>query len=63
MIQTATIQITLEILGVVVVVGIDESKGARRAVGTLAPDRLGHCPIRTPEAFVSGLLPAVSPHP
>ena len=61
MIQTATIQITLEILGVVV--GIDESKGAWRILGTLAPDRLGHCPIRTPEAFVSGLLPAVSPHP
>jgi hypothetical protein len=39
MIQAATIQITLEILGAVV--GIDESKGAWRALGTLAPDRLG----------------------
>jgi hypothetical protein len=61
MIPTATIQITLEMLGVVA--GIDESKGAWRTLGTLAPHRLGHCPIMTPEAFVSGLLPAVSPHP
>jgi hypothetical protein len=61
MIQTATIQFTLEVLGVVA--GIDESKGAWHALGTLAPDRPGHCPIRTPEAFVSGVLPAVSPHP
>jgi hypothetical protein len=38
MIQTATIQITLEILGDVA--GIDESKGAGRTLGTLARDRL-----------------------
>jgi Fic family protein len=38
MIQSATIRITLEILGLVV--GIDEFKGAWRALGTLAPDRL-----------------------
>jgi hypothetical protein len=37
MIQTATIQITLEILGIVA--GIDESKGAWRTLGTRAPDR------------------------
>ena len=34
----ATIQITLEILGLVA--GIYEFKGAWRALGTLAPDRL-----------------------
>ena len=38
MIQTATVQITPEILGMVA--GIDEFKGAWRALGTLAPDRL-----------------------
>jgi Fic family protein len=38
MIQPATIQITPEILGLVA--GIDEFKGAWRALGTLAPDRL-----------------------
>ena len=38
MIQTAAIQFTLEILGVVA--GIDELKGALRTFGTLAPDRL-----------------------
>jgi len=38
MIQTAAIQFTLEILGVVA--GIDELKGAWRTLGTLAPDRL-----------------------
>lgn len=37
-IQSATIQITPEILGLVA--GIDEFKGAWRALGTLAPDRL-----------------------
>ena len=61
MIQTATIQFTLEVLGFVA--GIDESKGVWHALGTLAPDRPGHCPISTPEVFASGLLPAVSPHP
>jgi len=25
--------------------------------------RVGRCPIMTPDAFVSGLPPAVSPHP
>jgi len=38
MIQSATLQITPEILGLVA--GIDEFKGAWRALGTLAPDRL-----------------------
>ena len=38
MIQSASIQITPEILGLVA--GIDEFKGAWRALGTLAPDRL-----------------------
>ena len=38
MIQSATIQITPEMLGMVA--GIDEFKGAWRALGTLAPDRL-----------------------
>jgi Fic family protein len=38
MIQTATLQITSEILSLVA--GIDEFKGAWRAFGTLAPDRL-----------------------
>ena len=38
MIQSATIQITPEILRLVA--GIDEFKGAWRALGTLAPDRL-----------------------
>ena len=38
MIRSATIQITPEILGLVA--GIDEFKGAWRALGTLAPDRL-----------------------
>lgn len=38
MIQTASIQITPEILGLIA--GIDEFKGAWRALGTLAPDRL-----------------------
>ena len=38
MIQSETIQITPEILGLVA--GIDEFKGAWRALGTLAPDRL-----------------------
>ena len=38
MIQSATIQITPEILGLVA--SIDEFKGAWRALGTLAPDRL-----------------------
>ena len=38
MIQSATIQITAEILSLVA--GIDEFKGAWRALGTLAPDRL-----------------------
>ena len=38
MIQTAAIQITPEILSLVA--GIDEFKGAWRALGTLAPDRL-----------------------
>ena len=38
MIQSAAIQITPEILGLVA--GIDEFKGAWRALGTLAPDRL-----------------------
>jgi hypothetical protein len=38
MIQTATIQTTLEILGIVA--GIDELKGAWRTLGTLAPDPL-----------------------
>jgi hypothetical protein len=37
MIQPATLAITLEILGLVA--GIDEFKGAWRALGTLAPDR------------------------
>ena len=37
MIQTATIQITHEILGIVA--GIDELKGALAALGTLAPER------------------------
>jgi hypothetical protein len=37
MIQTATIQITLEILGIVA--GIDELKGAWRTLGTLTPER------------------------
>ena len=37
MIQTATIQITLEIPGIVA--GIDELKGAWRTLGTLAPER------------------------
>ena len=38
MIQTGTIQITPEILGLIS--KIDEFKGAWRALGTLAPDRL-----------------------
>jgi Fic family protein len=38
MIQTASIQITAEVLSLVA--GIDEFKGAWRALGTLAPDRL-----------------------
>jgi Fic family protein len=38
MIQTATLQITPEFLSLVA--GIDEFKGAWRALGTLAPDRL-----------------------
>ena len=38
MIQSAALQITPEILGLVA--GIDEFKGAWRALGTLAPDRL-----------------------
>ena len=38
MIQSATIQISTEMLGLVA--GIDEFKGAWRALGTLAPDRL-----------------------
>ena len=38
MIQTATIQIALEIFGVVA--GIDELEGAWRTLGTLAPARL-----------------------
>ena len=38
MIQSTAIQITPEILGLVA--GIDEFKGAWRALGTLAPDRL-----------------------
>ncbi len=38
MVQTTTIQITPEILGLVA--SIDEFKGAWRALGTLAPDRL-----------------------
>jgi Fic family protein len=38
MIQTATLQITSELLSLVA--GIDEFKGAWRALGTLAPDRL-----------------------
>ena len=38
MIQTSTIQITPELLGLIS--GIDEFKGAWRALGTLAPDRL-----------------------
>jgi phage tail sheath protein FI len=38
MIRTATIQITPEILGLIA--KIDELKGAWRALGTLAPDRL-----------------------
>jgi len=38
MIQTAAIQFTLEILGVVT--AIDELEGALRMLGTLAPDRL-----------------------
>jgi hypothetical protein len=38
MIQSATIQITPEILGLVA--SIDEFQGACRALGTLAPDRL-----------------------
>ena len=38
MLNTATIQITLEILAIVA--EIDEFKGAWRALGTLAPDRL-----------------------
>jgi hypothetical protein len=37
-IQTATIQFTLDMLGVVA--GSDELKGAWRTLGTLAPDRL-----------------------
>ena len=37
MIQTAAIQFTLEMLGVVA--GIDELKGAWRTLGTLAPER------------------------
>ena len=39
MIRSVTLQITPEILGLVA--GIDEFKGAWRALGTLAPDRLG----------------------
>ena len=38
MIQSDTVQITPEILGLIA--GIDEFKGAWRALGTLAPDRL-----------------------
>lgn len=38
MIRTASLQITPEILGLIA--GIDEFKGAWRALGTLAPDRL-----------------------
>ncbi len=38
MIQFSTVQITPEILGLIA--GIDEFKGAWRALGTLAPDRL-----------------------
>ena len=38
MIQTSTVAITPEILGLIA--GIDEFKGAWRALGTLAPDRL-----------------------
>ena len=38
MLQTDTIQITQEILSPIA--GIDEFKGAWRALGTLAPDRL-----------------------
>ena len=38
MIQTSTVQITPELLGLIA--GIDEFKGAWRALGTLAPDRL-----------------------
>jgi Fic family protein len=38
MIQSNTIQITPEILSLIA--GIDEFKGAWRALGTLAPDRL-----------------------
>ncbi|WP_281283002.1 hypothetical protein [Verticiella sediminum] len=39
MIRTDSVQITLEILGLIA--GIDEFKeGAWRALGTLAPDRL-----------------------
>jgi uncharacterized protein len=34
---------------------------ADAALLTLA--RVGRCPIMTPEAFLSGLPPAVSPHP
>lgn len=38
MIQSSTVQITPEVLGLIA--GIDEFKGAWRALGTLAPDRL-----------------------
>lgn len=38
MIRTDTLQITIDILGLIA--GIDEFKGAWRALGTLAPDRL-----------------------
>src|SRR5574343_1809885 len=38
MIQSSTVQITPEILSLIA--GIDEFKGAWRALGTLAPDRL-----------------------
>jgi hypothetical protein len=38
MIQTVSLQITPEVLALIA--GIDEFKGAWRALGTLAPDRL-----------------------
>ncbi len=38
MLQTASLQITVELLGLIA--SIDEFKGAWRALGTLAPDRL-----------------------
>lgn len=38
MIATNTVQITPEILSLIA--GVDEFKGAWRALGTLAPDRL-----------------------